>query len=743
MKKLLWVIALLFAAGPSFAQPSLTVSVRVTGTGSLFYVYVNVKNTAAVSTGANNATNVSVTCPIPAGATFISANFDGTSDGTNVTWNFPVLGGLNAITPSFSFSIPSGSATIGVDAVIVTANGGISVTAPSVASGAITKTYTAPGPTVVISTNGNDATALSNILPDGSTHQSYPFKTFTKAMDQVKANYKPCQTVLFKPGMYDKANNNINSAVTISTGNSWTTGIFDGLTITGPGATLTGGLATASYFLLISGASIKDVTINKLLFSEYYSDGIPSSVLPISNCDGLVINECTFYKCGSNRPVNIEFTNISPVATTINGCTFSSNPAGTEGANSGALEYEITSTPTFSNWNNINNSLFNCNARLGDGGAVALAPGGNYVTTVLNFSKCAFQGNIQSSTSGNGGAAIYIPPTNPNASSVGSVNIYNTTFLDNIVTSICCTGYGGQISVLGNVLNINGGSITNGGASSGSLRGGGLGVRGTSSSIYPETLINNLTVSGNYATSATNGYGGIYLLNGTLAYAANTTITSNTASPVQTNVAAPGFSITPGTAPTRPSSSRRLYCPQPLPAPLSVKIEKFEAQEQGCSIRLSWDFITDNTFKSVDIQKSADGVNFKTITTLNLLKGNYFDKYKSDEKYYRLKITGSDGFLTYSSVKKIAVGCESDISVHLMGNPVGNSLGLKFYSTTQQPIEYLIEDITGRSFIKKSLTLPSGIITINESIIQLSDGVYYFKFIIPGKPLRAIKFIKQ
>jgi hypothetical protein len=175
---------------------------------------------------------------------------------------------------------------------------------------------------------------------------------------------------------------------------------------------------------------------------------------------------------------------------------------------------------------------------------------------------------------------------------------------------------------------------------------------------------------------------------------------------------------------------------------LSVKIEKFEVYQQECTMKLTWILNSDITVKQVEVQKSSNGISFVPLTTFNKKQGSYFDKTEQKQLFYRLKITENDGLVTYSAIKKLNSNCADDFSVTLMGNPVNNTFGLKIYSATQQVVEYVIEDITGRLFRRKSLALTSGTITINESLTHLAKGVYYFKVITPGKPLSVIKFIK-
>jgi hypothetical protein len=1033
MKKLILLAMLFLGVGRLMAAPALSVAVRVTGTGNTFYVYVNVKNTAAISTGANNAYNVTVTCPVPSGATFRSATFDGVSNGTTVTWTFPVLGGLNAITPSFSFTIPSGTATIPANSVSVTATSVAAVTAPA---SPINKNYTAAGATVEVSTTGNDGTAATNILaagnafglPAGSTHPNFPFLTWDEGMRRIKTNNQRCQTLKFRPGVYTDAANNVSSETDrtiLAPSFSWTAGNHDGLIIDGQGAELRGG--TTSWILInTSSVAISDLTIKNLIFTNYNNTDNPGGVMTIYDCDGLVIDNCIFYNNILYNPVSIIYEDSEDIALTLSNCVFSGNSVNVENTNSGAMELSGTTSATYNNWNVITNTRFTCNRRNGDGGAVAISNGSDYRKSTYNFSNCVFKGNT-SSTTGSGGAGLYIGSASSTLNP-GSVNLYNTDFIENVLNGSTAS-LGGQLAVKGNVININGGQYINGGAQSATpgLRGGAMGFQ------CREILINNVTISGNYA-SGTTAYGAIFLESGTVAYADNSIITGNLPNTPQTNLAfGASTTITTGTTPTAPPGDRtscvvysyflnitgnvfddgnglnddkvngpgvtaanagtlyvavvsnvtglvvgyatvnpttgaysitdvvsglatspnpptfRLvlsttipvvgaaitpsvpngwqstgenfgspsvvgndgtvnsnltnftdlivngssvtnlnlainkiplvddrtsivqtnpggtnrtpvhnilttggqpiwtatdlettsfsqinitafptnatsftvgnnttYYPHPDSIPavcptttclafpetggvnvptnsagvptglsvdpsfpaagsvtfpytatdsagavsvqgtatipfsvsgggaLSVKIDNFQVQAQNCTTKLLWSLISeDNTFKAVEIQRSENGFAFSGLTTLYNHSGTYYDHPSLKTIHYRLKITEQDGSVTYSAIKTVHTNCTDDFKVTLMGNPVQQSMGIRFFSALQHRTEYAVEDITGKTYIRKSITVPAGTYMINESLSHLAEGVYYLRVMAPGTSTKAIKFIKQ
>ena len=526
------------------AAPSLTLSARATGTGNSFYFYLTVKNGGAAF-ATDKATNLVVTAQVPTGATFVSANLGGTLSGSTITWNINNLAGKGTVTPTFIVTAASGSITL---AKATTGVVSTEITTAARPAADVIKTVTAASAVIEISATGNDATAVTNLVTnaDGSksTHASFPYKTWVAAMTQIMTNNKPFQTVKFRSGSYDDANNDVQSTnknVNLTTTN-WTGKTVNGLVIDGQGAEING-LGSTNNFFSAHGTVIKDLVIKNFIFSQFKDSGSnPWSVLGGYDLDGLVVDNCIFYSSRSYQPFFLGFQNNFSTAMTVSGCVFSGNSFNTETVSSGAMEVKGNSTQTATNplVVNLNNTLFSCNRRNGDGGALKLYGNNEDArATTFTLSGCTFRGNT-SSTTGNGGAALYLGPC-ASRSNPGSLNIYQSNFHNNILNG-STSAIGGQTSFTGQIVNINGGTYDAGGTkTTPGLRGGAIGYAGTGC-----ISINGITVTNNYASASE---GGVRVSSGTTVVLANSSFSNNTGGLTCNNVAFTSSTITAGTAP--------------------------------------------------------------------------------------------------------------------------------------------------------------------------------------------------
>jgi len=105
---------------------------------------------------------------------------------------------------------------------------------------------------------------------------------------------------------------------------------------------------------------------------------------------------------------------------------------------------------------------------------------------------------------------------------------------------------------------------------------------------------------------------------------------------------------------------------------LPVKLISFTAQSKGAGVNINWTATTEQDTKSYTVQKSADGKNWKDVTTVNTknspLNNNYFvtdPEMSNAVVYYRLKQSDYKGFSTYSFVIKVNTNAASIIAISI------------------------------------------------------------------------------
>ncbi|MEI9957012.1 MAG: T9SS type A sorting domain-containing protein [Ferruginibacter sp.] len=132
---------------------------------------------------------------------------------------------------------------------------------------------------------------------------------------------------------------------------------------------------------------------------------------------------------------------------------------------------------------------------------------------------------------------------------------------------------------------------------------------------------------------------------------------------------------------------------------------------------LSWNIIADEPIKTIAIETSADGINFKSLTTVNSVTTKFsYIPVQNNLTYYRLKVTSIVDQTTYSNtivlkpvsgnvdnILKVSTLIQSDITIN-----------------ASVPFQYLLSDISG-----KVISKGNGIKGINNiNISNQPNGMY-------------------
>lgn len=102
---------------------------------------------------------------------------------------------------------------------------------------------------------------------------------------------------------------------------------------------------------------------------------------------------------------------------------------------------------------------------------------------------------------------------------------------------------------------------------------------------------------------------------------------------------------------------------------LPVSLTSFTATMQNKTVQLNWKTLSENNINNYQLERSADGRNFNSITTiqgLNIPVANYsyVDNFPlSGVSYYRLNIQGAAGYQKYSQVVSVKNNKENLVSL--------------------------------------------------------------------------------
>ena len=155
---------------------------------------------------------------------------------------------------------------------------------------------------------------------------------------------------------------------------------------------------------------------------------------------------------------------------------------------------------------------------------------------------------------------------------------------------------------------------------------------------------------------------------------------------------------------------------------------------------LSWSFDSNERNNTGSIEKSTDGMNFRSILQKEYINNSpsqqTFNDNMIDEaafkgkNYYRLKTTGQDGQVKYSAVQLINI--DNDFSVQVEPNPVKINGELKVIVSggPASKILFNIYDLAGKQIQSETFT-NAGINTVH--IKAMSTGTYLYKLIYENR----------
>lgn len=160
---------------------------------------------------------------------------------------------------------------------------------------------------------------------------------------------------------------------------------------------------------------------------------------------------------------------------------------------------------------------------------------------------------------------------------------------------------------------------------------------------------------------------------------------------------------------------------------------------QSTTNRLTWAF-EDTDILAYDLQKSLDGVNYKTVATwLKSLGSNSFEEAKDNQTvYYRLRVQNRSGWI-YSNT--VFANAAAQVGLTIAPNPVLNSFQAKFNATKAGTAQWTIVDAKGAVLKRQSFNTFVGL-NLLQLDMPFASGLYQLR-IETADGLFVQKLIKQ
>lgn len=148
------------------------------------------------------------------------------------------------------------------------------------------------------------------------------------------------------------------------------------------------------------------------------------------------------------------------------------------------------------------------------------------------------------------------------------------------------------------------------------------------------------------------------------------------------------------------------------------------------------DAFAQNNFESLTQQPSQGNTNMGNSYLYNDAEPN-----KTGVRYYRLKMVGVDGNITYSDVR--AVVFNSEIKPLVYPNPTNGPSWLMFQANDGEIVDVVVYDINGRSLLKKNYRATGFIQKIEFDLSGIAGSGVYLVDIRTANSREVVKLVKK
>ncbi|HEX2683353.1 MAG TPA: T9SS type A sorting domain-containing protein, partial [Ferruginibacter sp.] len=186
--------------------------------------------------------------------------------------------------------------------------------------------------------------------------------------------------------------------------------------------------------------------------------------------------------------------------------------------------------------------------------------------------------------------------------------------------------------------------------------------------------------------------------------------------------------------------------------PLPIIINYFTGAKQGADHLLNWHATcAGTTGVTFSLERSTDGRNYASIystyaTAVRCQQPFYYtdNQPSTGVNYYRLKMTDTNGKVTYSSIVSLINAVKGIDVMNISPNPIVNgAFNLKVSSAQKTNMEFVITDMQGRVMLKQSANIIAGFNQVPVSVKQLAAGTYQLFGNTSDGKTRTLRFVVQ
>jgi hypothetical protein len=185
---------------------------------------------------------------------------------------------------------------------------------------------------------------------------------------------------------------------------------------------------------------------------------------------------------------------------------------------------------------------------------------------------------------------------------------------------------------------------------------------------------------------------------------------------------------------------------------LPFNLESFTATPADCQALISWTTSNENSISSFVAEQSFDNVYFTAIGTVNASGINGLFQYNiraaqvAAKSYYRLKITGKDDSVSYSSTVECVNTCRNAEYIKVYPNPVTSydRLFVKFGTAYRGNTIMRIFNAIGQKILEDHLIVSNADNLVPVDVRKFATGAYFISLLTEkGNLIGSVqKFIK-
>ncbi len=189
----------------------------------------------------------------------------------------------------------------------------------------------------------------------------------------------------------------------------------------------------------------------------------------------------------------------------------------------------------------------------------------------------------------------------------------------------------------------------------------------------------------------------------------------------------------------------------PASGPTPITLLEFKGKVVSNDIWLEWTTATEQNSKQFDIERSDDGIRFRTVGIVSAAGNSTVDKNYSfhdreivqEKNYYRLRQVDLDGTYEYSKTVLLRKPLADKEPFKTLTNPFDRSIDLQLGEIKKGRAIFRLFDMNGNLFLKTSRDVDALMrVRLDIPTSILSGGVYNMEMILNGKRY-VIKLAKK